>query len=117
MSAQRGKKTPPKQGKQKAPPPRPAATEVQPISSAGLIISIFAALVIAGVLLFVINTRMNAARPAAQAPTPTVVAAANPPAATVPAAQQPASSSTTLGGFSKGNAQAKVTVVEYSDYK
>lgn len=112
MSANRGKKQPPKQAKQPASAQRRASTQVQPISPVGLILSIVAALVIAGILLFVINSRINAARPA---PSPSAPAAVAPTAADASSSQS--SGLTQLGGFAKGSAQAKVTVTEFSDFK
>lgn len=111
MSSNRGKKAPPAPGKKAsakraAPPP----AEVRPISPLGLIGAIAAALVIAAILLFVINSRINAARPAT---TPVV---AQPTAVQTGSGQTPATS-TQVSGFSKGNAQAKVTVTEFGDFK
>ncbi len=112
MSTKRVRKDAAKPGQKQQPARRPAATtEVQPISPLGLAGAVGAAVLIAAVLLFVINTRLSGSMPVAVAPTPTtvVVAPANTPP---PAAPQPVGS----GGFSKGSADAKVTVVEYSDF-
>jgi hypothetical protein len=87
-------------------------TQVRPLSPLALVGAIAAALLIAAVLLFVINSRV-AAKPVpvvAITPTTAVVGA--------PAPTQPASSGVTqLGGFARGSPQAKVTVTEYGDFK
>ncbi len=101
-----GKKPTPRQ----ATPYRKTA-EVKPISPVGLIGAIAAALVIAAILLFVINSRLNAARPSAPVATPSVAAV------TTPSADTPAASTTGGSGFSEGNTQAKVTVTEFGDFK
>jgi len=117
MSTQRGKKASSTPGKQPSPPPRRTSTEVQPVSPVGLVISIAAALVIAFILLFVINARINANQPAAALAAPTKTAVAAAPAAPTSPPQKASSDITQVGGFAKGNPQAKVTVIEYADFK
>ncbi len=119
MSKDRGKSPASKQRRKQPQASRSQAAEVQSISPLGLIGAVGAALVIAAVLLFVINARINAAKPApaATAPTATVPAAAATRATTAAAAQATLPSTTLTGGFSMGNAQAKVTFTEFADYK
>jgi hypothetical protein len=87
------------------------------MSPVGLIGAIVAALVVAAILLFVINTRLNAATPVAPAPqaaAPTVAAAVP----TIPSAPAATSGDVTLtGGFTKGNPQAKVVFTEFADFQ
>ncbi len=107
MSTNRSKKAAPpvKRPASKQGPPSRKTAEVRPISPLGLFGAIAAALVIAAILLFVINSRINAANPAA----PT----ARPPAATTPAT----GTTSAVSGFAQGNANAKVTVTEFGDFK
>jgi len=111
MPSNSGKKAPPS-GKKQAPPAKAPPATVQPISPLGLVGAIAIALVIAGILLFVINSRINAAAPVF----PTAVPAS---ATTVPgsAAQPTVASAVQVSGFTKGNPAAKVTITEYGDFK
>lgn len=86
--------------------------EVKPLSPLALVGAIVAAVLIAAVLLFVINNRMsaNSAPAVAGVPTAVVAGVAGPTQAT-------SSGTTQVSGFSRGDAQAKVTVTEYSDFK
>jgi len=95
-------------------------TAVQPISRFGLVAAIGSALVIAAILLFVINTRLNAAKPAPATPTAPRAAVATPTTASVSGPSAPSGASagiTQVGGFAKGNPQAKVTVIEFADFR
>lgn len=112
MPSNRSSKGQPVLGKKQAPPRRRTPTEVQPISPLGVLGAVLVAVAIAAVLLFVINTRISGSRPAA----PTATPIALPTVAPLAAATAP-QGVTQLGGFSKGNASAKVTVTEYADYK
>jgi hypothetical protein len=86
--------------------------EVKPLSPLALAGAIVAAVLIAAVLLFVINNRVAANPAPSGVVVPTAIAAG------VPGPTQATSSGTTqVSGFAKGNAQAKVTVTEYSDFK
>jgi len=126
MSKDRGKPLRPKQAKKPAPSARRQPAGVQPLSPLGLVGAIGAALIIAAILLFVINARINASKPATPAATATPVlrpstatpGGAAPTIATNTQAPQPTAPGATLtGGFSKGNAQAKVTFTEFADFK
>jgi hypothetical protein len=111
MSKDRGKNLPAR-SKKPTPAARRQAAEVKPMSPLGLVGAVVAALAIAAILLFVINTRINSAKPA-----PTIAA---PTAAVKVATATPAGSAggvTQTGGFSKGNAAAKVTFTEFADFK
>ncbi len=68
--------------------------QVQPPSPLGLVIAVIAALAIAAIVLFVVNSRMTASPQVAQGGT-----------------------ARGDGGFVKGSAQARVTLVEYSDFQ
>lgn len=118
MSKDRGKKTSQASGRKPATPPRRRPTEVQKISPLALAGAIGAALLIAAILLFVINSRLNGAAAPAPAGTPTTAAGVIPTiAANPPATQATSGGVTLLGGFAKGNAQAKVTFTEFADFK
>jgi len=67
---------------------------VQPPSRLGLVVAVIAALAIAAIVLFVVNSRM--------APPPRVAQGGT---------------ARGEGGFVKGSAQAKVTMIEYSDFQ
>jgi hypothetical protein len=112
MSKDRGKKPVRAAGRKAAVPPRRQPTEVQKISPLALAGAIGAALLIAAILLFVINSRLNPA--AAPAPTATVTTTTG---GVAPATQATTGGVTLLGGFSLGNAQAKVTFTEFADFK
>jgi hypothetical protein len=104
------KSTPAPAKKPPASSRRSSTAEVKPISPVGLVGAIAAALVIAAILLFVINSRINAAnQPATATGGATVVAGATNQAG------QPAKSQSS--GFTKGSASAKVVVDEYGDFK
>jgi hypothetical protein len=111
--------------KKQAPAPRRTSTEVQPISPLGVLGAILIAVAIAGVLLFVINTRINGSRAAAPTPTvaplavktPSGAATATPLAVNAPAGAATVPAFTQVGGFSRGDASAKVTVTEFGDFK
>jgi hypothetical protein len=114
MSKNRSKKPLPVSGKKQAPSQRRQPTEVQKVSPLALVGGIGAALIIAAILLFVINARLSSsATPAPTAATP--ISGVVPTIATSPGGQT--SGVTLLGGFSKGNAQAKVTLTEFADFK
>ena len=121
MSKDRSKKTFKASGRKAPPPQRRAAPEVQKISPLALAGGIGAALIIAAILLFVINSRLNGAA----TPTPTTasrtatpnVAGVIPTIATSASGQTAGTGVTLLGGFSLGNAQAKVTFTEFADFK
>jgi protein-disulfide isomerase len=111
MASTRGKKAPPSGRRQASPAKAPQAT-VQPISPLGLVGAIAIALVIAGILLFVINSRINAASPLPV--DVTTIATVVPGSTTQPTVVAP---TVQVSGFTKGNPDAKVTVTEYGDFK
>lgn len=110
MPSNSGKKAPPS-GKKQAPPAKAPPATVQPISPLGLVGAIAIALVIAGILLFVINSRINAA---ATAPVD-VTARATVLPGTI--GQPTVALTVQMAGFTKGDPSAKVTVTEYGDFK
>ena len=93
MSTSRGTK-PASTSRRATAGPAQKPGQVQSPSPLGLIGAVIAALAIAAIVLFVVNTRVTSSRP----PVETVTSRGD-------------------GGFVKGSAQAKVTMVEYSDFQ